>query len=100
MSIRANLVYDYRTEFSVIFGIGINPDIQYIADKATASSIADRYGLSIIFEECFKDAMKMYRYGSLIPNDTGGYVDIEDATFGGLIERGNVLEVKDLANQL
>lgn len=99
LSIRANLVYDYRTEFSVIFGIGINPDIQYIADKATASSIADRYGLSIIFEECFKDAMKMYRYGSLIPNDTGGYVDIEDATFGELIERGNIRS-EDLANQL
>ena len=30
----------------------------------------------------------MYQHGSLIPNYSGGYKDVEDATWGELIERG------------
>ncbi|MCI1682849.1 MAG: DUF4433 domain-containing protein [Bacteroides sp.] len=88
LSLRADLAHDYRQEFNSIFGIGINPDIQYIADKATSYKLSQQFGISLITEQCWCDALKMYRYGSLVPNNTGGYQEIEDATFGELIDRG------------
>lgn len=87
---RANLVYDYRDQFAYLFSIGVNPDIQYLSDKATAYYISLEYGLGAIYLDSFNDALKMYRYGSLIPNGSGGYVEIEDATFGELIQRGQL----------
>lgn len=87
-SIRADLVYFYRQEFVHIFGLGINPDIQFMSDKATAYYLAMKYGVGIIAQDAYQDALKMYQHGSLIPNNSGGYRDIEDATFSELIERG------------
>ena len=88
LSIRADLVYDFRNTFDHIFPIGVNPDIQFMADKYMADVFAKQYGLEVITKDCFNDSLKMYRHGSLIPNYTGGYYDIEDATWGELIERG------------
>lgn len=88
LSIRADLVYDLRKTFALIFPVGVNPDIQFMADKYMADAYAQQFGLGIITEDCFKDSLKMYQHGSLIPNYTGGYHDIEDATWGELIERG------------
>lgn len=89
-SIRADLVYDYRQDFSLIFGLGVNPDIQYISDKAWAYTVADHYGLGRIAWDAYNDALKMYRHGDIRPNNSGGYAEIEDATFGELIERGRI----------
>ncbi len=89
-SIRADLIYDYKQDFSWIFGLGVNPDIQYISDKAMAYAVADYYGLGLIAYGAYNDALKMYRYGDIRPNNSGGYVEIEDATFGELIERGRL----------
>lgn len=88
LSIRGDLEYDYRNLIISIFPIGTNPDIQFMADKAMADAYAKRYGIGVITEQCYWDSLKMYRHGSLIPNDTGGYHDIEDDTWGQLIERG------------
>jgi len=82
-----------------IFGFGINPDIQYISDKAIANDLGVQYGIGIITEQAFNDALKMYRHGSLVPNYTGGYCEIEDATFGELIKRGQYRSI-ELAKQL
>lgn len=88
LSIRGDLEYDYRNFIISIFPTGVNPYIQFMADKAMADAIAKKYGLGQITEQCFKDSLKMYQHGSLIPNWTGGYHDIEDETWGELIQRG------------
>ena len=89
-SLRADLVLHYRTDFVIIFGIGVNPDIQFMSDKAYANAVAEQYGLGIMTKSAYDDSLKMYRYGSLRPNDTGGYAEIEDATWDELIERGRI----------
>ncbi len=99
LSIRADLIYDYKNEFLYIFGAGVNPDIQYIADKSTVYNLCEQFGLGIIGEQCRKDALKMYQHGSLTPNYSGGYVEIEDATLSELIKRGNIRSLV-LSNRL
>ena len=96
---RANLVYDYREYFNYLFGIGVNPEIQFLSDKATAYYLSLEYGLGAIYQDAYNDALKMYRYGSLVPNNSGGYKEIEDATFVDLIQRGQI-RANDYAQQL
>lgn len=98
-SLRGDLILHYRSDFAIIFGMGVNPDIQFMSDKAYAHAIAEQYGLGIITKSAYNDSLKMYRHGSLIPNATGGYAEIEDATWGELIERGRVRSI-ELANSL
>lgn len=90
LSMRGDLEYDYKYDFHIIFGFGVNPDIQFISDKYLSHHEAQKYGLQMITEQNYKDSQKMYRHGSLIPNDTGGYYDIEDATWGELVQRGQI----------
>ena len=78
---------------------GINIDIQFMSDKIYAYSIAEAHGLGIIFSQDKKDAYKMYQHDSLIPNNTGGLHDMEDATFGELNKRGMYRSIA-LANKL
>lgn len=99
LSLRADLVLHYKNDFAAIFGLGVNPDIQFISDKALAHSVAEEHGLGIITEDAYWDSMKMYRHASLVPNDTGGYADIEDATWGELVDRGRIRS-EQLANSL
>ena len=51
------------------------------------------------FKQDKKDAYKMYQHDSLIPNNTGGLHDMEDATFGELNKRGMYRSIA-LANKL
>ena len=90
LSMRRDIEYDYKFDFSMIFGMGINPDIQFISDKYLCYHEAQKYGIQIVAEQCYKDSLKMYQHGSLIPNSMGGYLDIEDATWGELVQRGQV----------
>ena len=86
---RARIVRDYNYQFMGIFGIGVNPDIQYISDKYLAYMTATKHNLGgQPFIQFMWDSMKMYRHGSHIPNSTGGYQEIEDATWMQLVERG------------
>lgn len=103
LSMRGDLIYDYRYDFTAIFGTvlnpGINVDIQFMADKYISHEIAEEYGIGIITHQNYLDALKMYRHGSLIPNSSGGCVDIEEVTFGELIKRG-LVRSEELANRL
>lgn len=103
LSNRANLLYENKLIFSMIFSEnlfpGINIDIQFMSDKIYAYSIAEAHGLGIIFEQDKKDAYKMYQHDSLIPNNTGGLHDMEDVTFGELNKRGMYRSIA-LANKL
>lgn len=89
-SIRADLEYDYKCEYAYIFDFGMNPDIQFLSDKYMSYLSAEECGLTLVAQQAYWDALKMYRHGSLIPNSTGGYEEIEDATFGELVKRGNI----------
>ena len=89
LSSRADILYDYRNEYANIL-FGINPDIQFMSDKAYAHELSEEVGLGIVTHQAFWDSFKMYQHGSLIPNSSGGYKDIEDATYQELIERGRV----------
>lgn len=99
LSLRGDLIYDYKNVFSKIFGMGVNPDIQFMSDKYLSHEEATRYGIQTITMQDYWDSMKMYRYGGLIPNDTGGYKEIEDSTWGELIQRGQ-LRSKEIAANL
>ncbi len=91
---RARIVRDYNYQFMVIFGLGVNPDIQYISDKYLAYLTSNKYNLvGQPFIQYMWDSRKMYNHGSHIPNSTGGYREIEDATFLELVERGRIRSI-------
>ncbi|MCB9211839.1 MAG: hypothetical protein H6609_20950 [Ignavibacteriales bacterium] len=91
---RARIVRDYNYQFMMIFGLGVNPDIQYISDKYLAYATATKNNLvGEPFIQLMWDSMKMYRHGSHIPNSTGGYQDIEDATWMQLVQRGHLRSI-------
>lgn len=91
---RARIVRDYNYQFMMIFGLGVNPDIQYISDKYLAYTTATKNNLvGEPFIQLMWDSMKMYRHGSHIPNSTGGYKDIEDATWIQLVQKGHLRSI-------
>jgi len=88
LSLRADLMYDYNIEYMYIFntyvGLGVNIEIQYMADKAFSHEIAASLGLASVFEQQFKDSLKMYQHGNLVPYNSIGIRDVEDETMGQL----------------
>lgn len=91
---RARIVRDYKHQFMNIFGLGVIPDIQYISDKYLAYTTAIKNNLTIQpFQQLRLDSMKMYRHGSHIPNNSGGYLETEDATLMQLVQRGNIRSI-------
>ena len=99
---RARLVKDYYHEFIVIFGIGVNPDIQYISDTYLGYEVAVKYQLACSkpFQQLLWDSMKMYRHGSLIPNSSGGYQEIENRTWMELVQVGRFRSISLAENIL
>lgn len=91
---RARIVRNYRNQFMGIFGIGVIPDIQYISDKYLAYTTATKNNLvGQPFIQLLWDSMKMYRHGSHIPNNSGGYQETEDATWMQLVQRGHLRSI-------
>ena len=45
LSIRGDIEHDYNYEFMPIFGIGVDPDIQFMSDKFWAYDVAQKYGI-------------------------------------------------------
>jgi len=91
---RARIVRDYNYQFMNIFGIGVNPDIQYISDKYLAYTTAIKHNLvGPPYIQFMWDSMKMYQHGSHIPNSFGGYKEIEDATWMQLVQRGHIRSI-------
>lgn len=89
---RARIVRGYYMDFVGIFWLGVNPDIQFISDMYLAYQTAINNHIPIIppIQQFYWDSMKMYRYGSLIPNNSGGYQDIEDRTWIELVRDGEI----------
>lgn len=87
---RARIVKGNYFDFVGIFGLGVNPDIQYMSDMYLAYFVSTKNSLSGIpmFNQFFKDSLKMYQHGSHIPNASGGYQEIEERTWGELIKLG------------
>lgn len=96
---RARLVRDNKYSFLPIFGLGVNSDIQYMADKYLAYLVACKNNCGAVYQQCFWDSMKMYRHGHHIPNHTGGIQEIEDAKFTELVKKGEFRSIS-LANDL
>lgn len=89
---RARIVKGNYTEFVGIFGLGVNPDIQYISDMYLAYQVSSNNNLTAIpsFMQFMWDSKKMYEHGSHIPNGSGGYKDIEDRTWMELVRDGEI----------
>src|SRR5690606_24049113 len=91
-SIRARVVKGNYMEFIGIFGLGVNPDIQYMSDMYLAYQISSNNNLTAIpsFKQFMWDSLKMYEHGSHIPNSSGGYKEIEDRTWMELVRDGEI----------
>lgn len=90
-TIRADLVLQYREEFTEYFGLNANMDIQHLSDMKMAHNEGLRAGLPMItvpLKEYFFESTKMYEHAYHKPNDTGGYKEIEVGTFNELVIRG------------
>lgn len=89
---RARVVKGYYKDFIGIFGLGVNPDIQYISDMYLAYQVSSNYNLTAIpsFMQFMWDSLKMYEHGSHIPNSSGGYKEIEDRTWMELVRDGEI----------
>ena len=98
---RARIVRGNYIDFVGIFSSGVNPDIQFISDMYLAYQTAINNEMPIIqpIQQLYWDSMKMYRHGSLIPNSSGGYQEIEDRTWMELVRDGEVRSIM-LANKL
>lgn len=98
---RARIVKGYFMEFVGIFDLGVNPDIQYISDMYLAYNVAMKNNLTAIpsFMQLMWDSLKMYRHGSHIPNNSGGYQEIEDRTWMELVRDGEIRSIM-LADKL
>lgn len=89
---RARVVKGNYMEFIGIFGLGVNPDIQYMSDMYLAYQVSSKYNLLAIpsFMQFMWDSLKMYEHGSHIPNSSGGYKEIEDRTWMELVRDGEI----------
>lgn len=89
---RARIVKGNYMEFIGIFGLGVNPDIQYMSDMYLAYQISSNNNLTAIpsFMQFMWDSLKMYEHGSHIPNSSGGYKEIEDRTWMELVRDGEI----------
>ena len=89
---RARVVKGNYIEFIGIFGLGVNPDIQYMSDMYLAYQVSSKNNLTAIpsFMQFMWDSLKMYEHGSHIPNSSGGYKEIEDRTWMELVRDGEI----------
>lgn len=89
---RARIVKGNYMEFIDIFGINVNPDIQYMSDMYLAYQISLDNNLTAIpsFKQFMWDSLKIYQHGSHIPNSSGGYKEIEDRNWMELVRNGEI----------
>lgn len=64
-----------------------NPDLLYISDLYHAHFCNDTATFNSVASgnNYYMKSLTYYKNGSLWPNDTGGYVDIEDKTYGQIV---------------
>ena len=77
---RASIAMDSMARY--IIPININPDLLYISDMYYAhycNELATQISISSGWKYNMK-SLTYYQHASIRPNDTGGYVDIEEKT--------------------
>ena len=80
LTLLGDLYYHYKELFANIH-FGVNPVVQTFGLYLEAYNYGIENGLDIIVQSLWKDALKLYQHGSLIPNCTGGLCESEDETF-------------------
>lgn len=81
-----------------LYPLGFNPDLLYISDMYYAhfcNEIAPQLSISSGWNYYMK-SLTFYQHGDIRPNDTGGYVDADDRTYGEIVEQKH-LQAIDIA---
>ena len=71
----------------LVIPLNINPDLLYISDTYYAhycNELAEMISVSSGWKYNMK-SLTYYQHASIRPNDTGGYADIEDKTYGEIV---------------
>jgi len=97
---RAEMNLCYSMFYTPMFGIGINPEIHYISDMKSAYDIIPDDGPKDFYRQCYLDSLKFYRHGSLVPNLTGGYKEIEEIGYDELVLKGKIRSEYIANNQI
>ncbi len=82
----------FSNEAHLIFPLGCNPKLLYISDLYYANfcnDFAPQYS-EITGNHFFQQSIKYYQHASLWPNDSGGYVDIEDDTYNEIVNKKHI----------
>lgn len=82
---RASIAMDSMARY--IIPININPDLLYISDMYYAhycNELATQISISSGWKYNMK-SLTYYQHASIKPNDTGGYVDIEEKTYNEIV---------------
>ena len=82
---RASIAMDSMARY--IIPININPDLLYISDMYYAhycNELATQISISSGWKYNMK-SLTYYQHASIRPNDTGGYVDIEEKTYNEIV---------------
>ena len=94
---RASIVMGTLARLVIPFNI--NPDLLYISDTYYAhycNELAEMMSTASGWRYNMK-SLTFYQHASIRPNDTGGYVDIEDKTYGEIVSEKHE-QAKSIAN--
>lgn len=69
-----------------------NPELLYISDLYHAHHCNETamFNSEVSGNNYYMQSLTYYQNGSLWPNDTGGYVDIEDKTYGQIVREKEI----------
>lgn len=72
-----------------------NPDLLYISDLYYAHYCNETamFNSVVSGKNYYMQSLTYYQNGSLCPNDTGGYVDIEDKTYGQIVREKKLVSI-------
>lgn len=72
-----------------------NPDLLYISDLYHAHYCNETamFNSVVSGKNYYMQSLTYYQNGSLWPNDTGGYVDIEDKTYGQIVREKKLVSI-------
>lgn len=90
---RAFMCRDSLSLYALPF-IGINPDLLYISDLWYAHNCGQPEVPAVMTMDFYKMSLTMYQNASIYVNDTGGYKEIEDRTYGEIVEAKNFQSIE------
>ncbi|WP_430812946.1 MULTISPECIES: hypothetical protein [unclassified Carboxylicivirga] len=90
---RAFMCRDSLSLYALPF-IGINPDLLYISDLWYAHNCGQPEVPAVMTMDFYKMSLTMYQNASIYVNNTGGYKEIEDRTYGEIVEAKNFQSIE------